>query len=240
MIEVMIEVKTKKYNGHQIATALHDCGDKKIVIFCHGYRSSSIGPNRFFVRAALKFEEYGISSLRFDQYGSGNSDGSFFESSFNDWVETAKVIAQDYLENGYRVALFGQSMGGSTVIVAGSELPNLTAIVSWVPEASADDFNPPENGIIEESGQIVQSSFWQEAHDAEIGIKLKQVKAPTYIVHCTADEYITKTNRNLIMRNAQKNHKIDTYEGYLHSTWTYKQSEEIIDKSVDFIASIFK
>jgi len=235
----MIEVKTEEYNNHKIAVARHDTKSKSIVIFCHGYRGSSIGPNRFFVRSANKLEAIGISSLRFDQYGSGNSDGSFFESSFNDWVATAKAIAQEYLNKGFRVALFGQSMGGSTVLAVGSDIHDLTAIVSWVPEASADDFNAPESGVIEEGGQIVQSAFWQEAHDAEIGKRLLQVKAPTYIVQCTADEYVTEPNRNLIIRNAQKNHIIDTYEGYLHSTWTYEQSEKIINKSVDFIIQSF-
>lgn len=74
----------------------------------------------------------------------------------------------------------------------GAKLPNLTAIVSWVPDASADKFVEPESGIIEELGQIVQPAFWQETHDAKVGKKLPLVKPPTYIVQCTADEYIDK------------------------------------------------
>lgn len=231
----MIQVQSQDYNGHKIATALHDTGNKNIVIFCHGYRSTSIGPNRFFVRAANKLEVAGISSLRFDQYGSGNSNGDFFESSFNDWIATTKSIVQEYQNKGYRVALFGQSMGGSTVLAVGTEIPSLVAIVSWVPDASADDFTAPESGIIEESGQIVQAAFWQEAHDTKVGEKLPLVISPTYIVQCTADEYVDKQNRDLLEVNAQPHHTIDTYEGYSHSTWSYEQSEEIINKSVEFL-----
>ena len=211
-----------------------------MVVFCHGYRSSTIGPNRFFVRVARKLAENNISSLRFDQYGSGNSDGDFFNSSFNDWVATAKTIAQDYLNKDYRVALFGQSMGGSTVIVAASDLSKLTSMVAWVPDASVDEFQAPESGVIEESGQIVQASYWQEAHDARVGERLPQVKAPSYIVQCTADEYVDQRNRDVLMKNARPHHKIDNFEGYKHSSWTYEQSEDIINKSVDFLTKSFR
>jgi alpha-beta hydrolase superfamily lysophospholipase len=231
----MAEAFSREYNGHRLAIALHDTGSKEIVIFCHGYRSSSIGPNRFFVRAADKLAAAGISSLRFDQYGSGNSDGSFLESSFDDWVATAKSIAQDYLEKGYRVSLFGQSMGGSTVLVAGADTAGLTSVVAWVPDASVDAFEWPSQDYVEELGQRVSPEFWQQAYDANITEKLSRVKAPALIVQCTADEYVDAKNRDAIAQNAQSNHLIETYQGLSHSTWTYQQSEEIIIKSVNFI-----
>jgi len=236
----MESTQTRKYNGHDIATVFHDTNSKDIVIFCHGYRSSTIGPNRFFVRAARKLAEHNISSLRFDQYGSGNSEGDFFDSSFADWVATTKVIAQDYLDIGYRVALLGQSMGGSTVIVAASELSALTSMVAWVPDASVDEFQTPESGVIEESGEIVTASYWQEAHDVNVGERLLRIEAPSYIVQCTADEYVNQMNRDVLTRNAQPQHMVDKFDGYTHSSWTYRQSEDIIAKSVDFLVRSFK
>lgn len=231
--------RIEQYNGHAINTVFHDAGGKRVVVFCHGYRSSSIGPNRFFVRAARQLAAHGISSLRFDQYGSGNSEGDFFNSSFNDWVATAKSICRHYIDIGYEVALFGQSMGGSTVLVVGSEMPELTAIVAWVPDASADDFNAPDSGVIEENGQIVQASFWQEAHDMKVGDRLVDIQAPTYIIQCTADEYVDEKNRNKIIQNAQPHHTVVNLEGYSHSSWTYEQSEVIIGESVDFLVNHF-
>lgn len=235
----METTQTVSYNGHKIATAFHDACGKKVVVFCHGYRSSTIGPNRFFVRAARKLAQHGISSLRFDQYGSGNSEGDFFDSSFNDWVATTTAIAEDYAKQGYAVALFGQSMGGSTVIVAAAGIPSLSSVVAWVPDASVDEFHAPESGVIEEGGQIVRAAFWQEAHDAHIGDKLPDVKAPAYIVQCTADEYVDQANRDKLSKNAQHHHTVETFEGYKHSSWTYEQSEEIIGKSVSFLAKAF-
>ena len=239
-MDIMIKVKTDEYNGHQIATAFHDGGHKRIVIFCHGYRGTSVGPNRFFVIAANRFAKIGISSLRFDQFGSGNSEGDFFDSSFNDWLATTKEIAKRYLEQGFQVALFGQSMGGATVLGVGSELHGLSSIVAWVPDPNVEEFNQPQNGYIEEGGQRVQASYWQEAYDAKIASKLSEIKAPTFIVQCTDDEYVDKQNRDAISKYAQIHHKIENFEGYSHSSWSYTQAEEIINKSVEFITNSFR
>lgn len=227
-------------NGHNLAVSFHDAGTKDVVIFCHGFRGSSIGPNRFFVRAARKLAAEHISSLRFDQFGSGNSEGDFRESSFNDWVSTTRIIVRKYLDDGYRVALFGQSMGGSTVLAVGAETLHLTAIVAWVPDAGIDTFTYPESGIIEESGQVVQASYWQEAHDARIADAFTRVKAPTYVVQCTADEYVDEANRRALAERAAPHQRIDTFEGYRHSSWSYKESEDIIDRSVAFLARSFQ
>ena len=235
----MIEVKTEDYNNHKIATAHHDTKSKDIVIFCHGYRGTAVGPSRFFVRAAQRLEAAGISSIRFDQSGSGNSDGDFADSSFYDWLATTKAIAKNYLDKGYRVALFGQSMGGATVISVASELPEITAVVAWVPDPNIEDFKYPESGYVEEGGQRVQAAYWQEAHDAKIADKLVSLKASAFIVQCSDDEYVDNANQKVILANAQAHHKIVTFENYKHSSWTYDQAEAIIAKSTDFIIESF-
>jgi len=221
----MESISNQIINKHQIAVAFHDAGDKKIVIFCHGYRSSNIGPNRFFVKAARELEKMGISSLRFDQFGSGNSEGDFMDSSFNDWIKTTEVLIKQYLQEGYKVALWGQSMGGTAVLKVGSDNPDLAAIVSWVPDASIDKFIPSLVGWEEEEGQRVQSTFSTEAHSINIASALTKIKAPTYIVQCTKDEFVNEANRKAINDNAQCNHIVDIYEGYRHSKWNYKQAK---------------
>lgn len=236
----MEHVAIKEYNGHRIAAVFHDAGVKNVVIFCHGYRGTSVGPSRFFVRVARMLAESGISSLRFDQYGSGNSEGDFYSSSFDDWVATTKAIADDYVRRGYRVALFGQSMGGAAVICAGSDTSGLAALVAWVPDPNVDTFRDLNKEYIEEGGQRVQTSYWQEAHDAGVVDKLKNIKASAYIVQCTADEYVDAHNRDAITANAQPWHRIDIFKDYSHSGWTYDQATDIIHRSVDFIRTAFE
>ncbi len=236
----MIEVTNETYNGHTIAVAHHNTHSKQLVIFCHGYRGSSIGPSRNFVRVAQMLEEAGISSLRFDQYGSGNSDGDFYESSFNDWIATTRAITEQHLAKGHQVILFGQSMGAAAVIAAGADLRDITAVVAWVPDPSVDDLILPKSGFMEEGGQRVQSAFWKEAHEVNVADKLAGLKANALIIQCTGDEYVDAANRAAIAASAQPNHSVLDFEGYTHSSWTYDQAEPVLQKSVDFIVRSFR
>lgn len=229
-----------EYNAHQIFCAGLDAGNKQIVIFCHGYRGSSIGPARHFVTISEELAKNGISSLRFDQYGSGNSAGDFMFSSFDDWVTTTREIAESYLKRGYRVSLFGQSMGGSTVIMAASSLPALTSFVAWVPDPSIETFIPPREGYIEEAGQRVQSAFWQEAHDAGIAEALAATKPAGLIIQCGNDEYVSAENHQAIQANAGPQHTVEMLEGYVHSSWSYEQAQSVIATSVDFLMQQFQ
>jgi pimeloyl-ACP methyl ester carboxylesterase len=236
----MERMQFEEYNNHKLATIFHDGGGKKIVIFCHGFWGSHVGPGRHFVRAARLLAERGVSSLRFDQYGSGSSEGDFKDSSFNDWVATTKAIARSYQEKGFQVALFGQSMGGTAAIVTASEMPETAATVLWVPDPKINPPNPDPSGYDEAAGQIVQSSYWQEAYDARAADKLRLIKSPMYIVQCSNDQYMTPQSHEAIARNAQPSHEVIMLDGYSHTNWPYKDALGIVSKSVDFLVKLFK
>jgi alpha-beta hydrolase superfamily lysophospholipase len=181
-------------------------------------------------------QDLGISSLRIDQYGSGNSDGDFFDSRFDDWVDTTKSVARHYLDRGFKVALFGQSMGASAVIVAGAQIPEIGAVVAWVPDPGVDEFVAPTTNIIEEGGQVVHAEFWQQAHDANIASSLASLAAPAYIVQCTGDAFVNQQNRDAIQSHALPHHAVVTHEGLAHSAWSYAEFAEIVSDSVAFLA----
>jgi pimeloyl-ACP methyl ester carboxylesterase len=233
----MIEI-----NNHRLAVVETKAipNNNKVAIFCHGFRSSSIGPNRFFVRAAAKLAELGIDSIRFDQYASGNSDGDFIESSFDDWIKTTVALSNQYLKRGYQVALFGQSMGGSTVIAAGAQLKELASIVAWAPDPSIDEYEDDGADFHEEGGERVGKRFWLEAHAANIAGALRVTESPAYIVQCGKDDYVSAKNHRAITSNAQKNHVVEMFPDLPHSAWTFDQATTIIEKSVSFINKHFK
>lgn len=213
--------------------------NKKIVIMCHGFRGSSIGPNRFFVRLSEKLKRVGISSLRFDQYGSGNSEGDFMESSFNDWISTTKEIVQKYLDGGFQVALLGQSMGGSTMMIAASQMENIASIVAWTPGIMVD---PPDvkGDYMEEVGQRVPWKFWQEAHEAGVVKSLQKILMSALIFLATKDEYVSEKDMKLLESSALPNQKIETLQYHKHSTWSFDQAENVLEKTKDFFVENFK
>lgn len=238
----METIKFIEINKRKIAVVINDAGNKNIVIFCHGFRSSKIGPNRFFVKVARELEKQNISSLRFDQYGCGDSEGDFIDSRFDDWVKTTEEIANDYLSKGYKVSLLGQSMGGSTVLVVASHLGNkLNSVVAWVPgvlDPSVDPLNI--NGeYMEEGGQRVGWDFWKQAHQANIVECFKKITAPTYVVFCDNDEYVSAENQQALISVVQPHQKIETLKNHTHSSWAYDQADKIIQNTLQFLISNF-
>lgn len=121
-------------------------------------------------------------------------------------------------------------MGASAVICAAARV-RVDALVAWVPDASIDEFAPGPQGFVEEGGQRVGNAFWQEAHDAAIPEQLSRVAAPCYLVFGTADEYVSTENRDALIAAAKPADRIDVFDGYPHSAWTYDQADDVIERS---------
>ncbi|WP_432457558.1 alpha/beta hydrolase [Cellulomonas iranensis] len=222
--------------GRSLAAVLHEGDDDRLVVFCHGFRGEKTGPNRTFVRAARALATHGIASLRFDQHGSGDSPGDFLDSRFTDWVDTIVALTREQQARGRRVALFGQSMGGSAVICAAARI-SVEALVAWVPDASTDVFVPDPAGYVEEGGQRVGNAFWEDAHAADVPARFREVDAPCHLVFGTADEYVSTANREALVTAAGPHDRVDVLEGFPHSAWTYEQAEGVIARSVGFLTA---
>jgi pimeloyl-ACP methyl ester carboxylesterase len=226
-------------NGRQIAAAVHDAPRKRLVLMCHGFRGDKLGPNRTFVRLARRLQSAGVGSLRFDQYGSGDSAGDFFDSSFAGWVKTTTTLAQRFLDDDYRVALLGQSVGGTAALIAAAELgERLASAVAWVPDPSVDAPSP-EGAFMEEGGQRVRWRYWQEAYQANAASRFSEIVAPTLVFLATDDAYVSPENQQVLLASRQPHQQIVMLEGHTHSGWTYDQAENIIAQTVNFITAQF-
>ena len=220
----------------ELASVYHDAGEHRVVVMCHGFRGNKAGPNRLFVRLARELAERGVSSLRFDQYGSGDSPGDFQESSFDDWVLNIGVIVQNLLKRGSRVSLFGQSMGGAAAIVAASRLgAQLTSLAAWAPDAVCGRVNP-KGEWMEEGGQRVDWRYWIEAGKADIAKCFGRISAPAFVVNCADDEMVSEESRAALSALAAANRAVKVYSGYAHSSWTFEQAGAVLRDTIEFLA----
>ncbi len=229
------------FNGHRLATVLHDARTSDIVVFCHGFHGHKGGPNgRFFVRAARTLASHGISSLRFDQYGCGDSEGDSTDSSFRDWITTTRAVAEQYVASGYRVALFGHSMGAVAALGVAAELRGLAAVVAWSGDPNVEPFVPSPTGFVEEGGQLARDSYWREAHEARIAEQLERIEAPTYLLFGTADHLVDAANRKALVERAGPRHRVEVFDGYGHSAFTVAHANEILARTCAFLVEAFK
>jgi pimeloyl-ACP methyl ester carboxylesterase len=74
------------------------------------------------------------------------------------------------------------------------------------------------------------------AYAADVAGHLAAISAPAYLVFGTADEYVSRENHEALVEVAGSNVRVDTFDGYSHSAWTAEQANDIIDRSVSFLA----
>ena len=125
-----VTLRGRLYAGSDQTTPL------PIVIMAHGFTATING--MVADRYAEVFQEAGFVVLLYDHYSLGISDGEP-RQQINKWVQTRGYIdavsfAATLPEvDASRVALWGDSMSGAVVIVAGAVDSRVTAIVAQVP-----------------------------------------------------------------------------------------------------------
>jgi hypothetical protein len=84
------------------------------VIFSHGFTGHRLGPGYLFVQLSRELAEAGVSSLRFDFSGAGESEGLFkdmtIDSMRSDLVSAARLVRKRYSPSS--IILLGHSLGG--------------------------------------------------------------------------------------------------------------------------------
>jgi pimeloyl-ACP methyl ester carboxylesterase len=241
----MHSVNYEKINGKDVFVAFSEPEkpQKKLVIMSHGFRGSSIGPARTFVDFGRILLKNRISVLRFDQPNSGNSEGDYIESSFNEWVDTTAYLANKYLKKDYQVALLGQSMGASTTVVASARpevKEKIKCLLLWVPDPKTT-FDKSPNEIYEEGGQKYKGTFWQEAKDSDFFGCLNQFEGAIHLVYGENDKYISKELRNEVVDAVKaKNQKVIILPKQDHSPWEFDIAQQVYDEELIILNRCFK
>jgi hypothetical protein len=211
---------------------------KKVIIMNHGFRSSSIGPARTFVNFEKLLLKNGFSVFRFDQPNSGNSEGDYIDSSFKEWVDTTSYFANKFLEKGFKVCLFGQSMGATTAMVATLKKDlkgNIPCIILWVP-GPVSDFNKSTNEIYEEEGQKYKGKFWKEARDSNFFKCLDEYDGAIHLVYGEEDKYISQVLRTKVIEAVKnKKQEVMILKGQNHSPWYFDSCQVVFTKELKFV-----
>lgn len=214
----------------------------KIIIMSHGFRGNSTGPARTFVDFGRMLVKNDYTVLRFDQSGSGNSDGNYIVSSFNDWVDTIVYFAKKYLDSGYKVALFGQSMGATATVIAANRngLKNkIPALILWVPDPKSD-IDEKAREIYEEQGQKYDAKFWQEARHSNFFKRLDEYKGRIHLVYGEFDRFVKNKDKEKVIKKVEnKNQPVMILKGQNHSPWEYDVAQKVYREEIKFLNSFF-
>ncbi len=234
------EPQVLEFGGKRVSAIFHRGDDdlQRVVVMAHGFKSSKIGPSRYFVELARLLAGDGISTFRFDQPGSGDSEGSFEDSSFVTWTDTIEHFVRHLQEEGHVVALLGQSMGGGAALAAAARLGDaLAGVALWSPGPNLSTDPASLRGEwMEEEGQRVRTQFWREAANLDFLSLYQNLAVPVYMVFGAADVFIPVADARKVESMCKPGDRIRVIEGLPHSAWPWPLRREIIEETRTFLA----
>ncbi|XP_022866642.1 uncharacterized protein LOC111386412 isoform X5 [Olea europaea var. sylvestris] len=123
------QLKVLNKHGEKLVGLLHETGSMEIVVLCHGFRSSK--ETSTISSLAVALENEGISAVRFDFAGNGESEGSFQYGNYHREVEDLRSVIE-YFTGVKRtiIAILGHSKGGNVVLLYASKYHDIHAVVN--------------------------------------------------------------------------------------------------------------
>jgi len=176
-----------------------------LVVICHGFVGSRIGVDRLFVKTARELTGAGITVLRFDYAGCGESEGDYGAGGLDAMVDQTRAVLDHALAmpgiDKEEVTLLGHSLGGAVAILTASADKRVRKLVLWSPVAN------PFGDIVRIVGTDVHEKALREGRADYLGYGLtdgyfkslsahhpfqeaRKFAGPILLVHGTGDEVI--------------------------------------------------
>ncbi len=179
------------------------------VVFLHGFTGDRMESHWIFIKCARALAAQGIASLRFDFYGSGESEGEFREMTFAgevaDALDAVKFFRTRTGIDAVRVGLAGLSMGGAVAACTAYRVrPRALALWSAVADtrifrqvARKSRRSPDSGGVLEYDAREVSAEFLRQVVKVKPARDLARFRGPTLIIHGDRDESVPCSHADL-------------------------------------------
>jgi alpha/beta superfamily hydrolase len=205
-MELMVQFRNR--SGRWLRGMIHRPGEAArrrvpCVVFLHGFTGDRMESHWIFVKCARALAKQGIASLRFDFYGSGESEGEFREVTLQGEISDARVAVEfSRRQKGIdarRLGLCGLSLGGAVAACVASPL-RVQVLVLWAALAHpthlrdlSERASPiaGEHGAREYNAHRVSPRFLDHIEKFQPLQSIARFKNPTLIIHPEKDAYLS-------------------------------------------------
>jgi uncharacterized protein len=218
------------------------------VVFFHGFTGDRMESHWIFIKCARALERRGIASLRFDFYGSGESEGEFREVTLSGEIADARDAVK-FFENQRgidpeRIGLCGLSMGGAVAAcVAGRTGARALALWSAVADTrillklarTHARRLPGSNGGYEYDAREIGAKFLKDMAKVNPARALARFHGPTLIIHGSKDESVPSSHADLFFKasGAREKEKV-ILAGADHTYTAMAWEQEVMDLTGDW------
>lgn len=112
-------------------------GKGAAVVICPGFAGNKCGKFRMLVTIAQELAKNGLTVLRFDYRGSGDSEGEFsdmtLEGEVSDTLCALSFLSNDSKIDSKCIGILGRSLGGAVAILAASRFKDIKSIALLAP-----------------------------------------------------------------------------------------------------------
>ncbi|PTX99618.1 hypothetical protein DB346_17460 [Verrucomicrobia bacterium LW23] len=208
---------------------------RPLVILSHGYTGSKQESGRLFVTTARALARKGLSALRFDFMGSGDSHGEFYEMSPNTEIADLKAVIAWAQEQGYGpIGLLGLSFGGAVSICTTAQVEaarpgTIRALATW---SSVPSFNfwrkQPDAGqplpAPHTNGLQVGPQFFMDRPAMDVPASYKSLRLPRLQIQGDKDipGFLEGFTAYFKQAKGPKKHTVIPGADHVFTTWPHR------------------
>lgn len=242
----------KNSKGDRLCGILSNPTEQKetpVIILCHGFSTSKDSYTH--VRLEKILNDRGISTLRFDFFGHGESEGKFEKITVSEAVDDLQNAIQLLRESGYKkIGLVGSSFSGMASLLTASKTDELYILALKSPvsdyigliiaHANQEEIKTwREKGFIDIIGANEEKlklnySFFDDAQKLDGFESAKKIRIPVLIVHGDKDDTVP-IKQSIKISSLIKNCRLEIIEGGDHLYSDPKQFEKMLDLISTFI-----
>lgn len=250
-VERLIEFANR--SGRRLRGMIHQPGESPAgrpagVVFFHGFTGDRMESHWLFVKCSRALERAGIASLRFDFFGSGESEGDFREATLEGEVQDAQDAVDFFRREGgvdsERLGLLGLSLGGAIAALVAEQV-RARALVLWAAVARLQDLRtlgdslsrPLPNNLSarEYAGHEISPRFLDFVDHLDPLGAVARFTRPTLIVHPERDERLDLSHPEDYLRSSAAATKEKVIiAGANHTFDSVTWEREVITRAVDW------